>query len=208
MTTVYLLHLAAFFIGGIPFGYILAKSRGVDIRSEGSGNIGATNVHRVVGKLPGILTLIADASKGAACVLLAFFVPENGAMLNPGSYAASLGFVGIVGHCYSPFLKFKGGKGVATSLGAFSILTPVPAIISVILFVVFIKAFRLVALASIAAAVSLPVNYYLLAQDGRNGMLMLMSVLTAALITSRHRENIYRMRAGVEPTTGSNIEDA
>lgn len=202
MTSVLFLHLIAFFIGGIPFGYLLAKSKGIDITVEGSGNIGATNVHRVAGRLPGILTLIADACKGVVCVLLAFFVPENGAMLNPGSYAASLGFIGILGHCYSPFLKFQGGKGVATSLGAFSLLTPIPALISVLVFIVTLKCFRLVALASVVSAACLPLCYFLLAGENRNGMLTLMAILTAALITSRHKANIYRIRAGVEPKAG------
>jgi len=189
--------LLAFLIGSIPFGYVFAKMKGVDITTLGSGNIGATNVKRILGKKAGALTLIADITKGALCPALTFLTLGNDHIL----FASVLGFCAILGHCYSPFLKGKGGKGVATSFGAFLSISPSAAIISLIVFVVVLKCFRYVALASITASYSLPFSLYILNQGTT---LLLLGLLTAALISLRHKENIIRIKQGSEPKAFSN----
>ena len=191
----YLIALGAFLLGSIPTGYLVARAKGVDIRQHGSGNIGATNVFRTLGKPLGIFVFVTDALKGFAAVWLA------GRFVGASDWAGIIAAVAVIaGHNYTPWLGFKGGKGIATSAGVLLALMPWAVLcIAIVWFVVF-KVSRYVSLASISAAAALPVAVAALwsAGCGGNGPLLGFSVLISALAIWRHRTNIQRLRAGTE----------
>src|SRR5258707_7319239 len=150
--------LAAYFLGSIPFGLLLAKLFGsADVRKTGSGNIGATNVARVAGPLAGILTLILDTAKGAAAVWLAGRVTNESA-----TWMTIAAFAVLLGHCFPVWLRFKGGKGVATALGVFLALCPLAAVSALLLFLLCVAYWRYVSLGSVAAAAAMPLLIYFL----------------------------------------------
>jgi glycerol-3-phosphate acyltransferase PlsY len=185
----------AFLLGSIPTGYLVARAKGVDIRQHGSGNIGATNVFRTLGKPLGILVFFLDALKGFAAVWLA--ARFGGPSAWPSILAA---VAAIAGHNYTPWLGFKGGKGIATSAGVLIALMPWAVLaIAVVWFGVFF-ATRYVSLASICASAALPVAVGALWFYGCGGSAPLLgfSVLIAALAIWRHRSNIQRLMAGTE----------
>jgi glycerol-3-phosphate acyltransferase PlsY len=191
----YLIALGAFLLGSIPTGYLVARAKGVDIRRHGSGNIGATNVFRTLGKPLGILVFFIDALKGFSAVWLANHFGQ--ACPWTGIVAA---VAAIAGHNYTPWLGFKGGKGIATSAGVLLALMPwAVLIIAVVWFTVF-KISRYVSLASICAAAALPVSVGALwyAGCGGNGPLLGFALVISALAIWRHRSNIERLRAGTE----------
>jgi glycerol-3-phosphate acyltransferase PlsY len=187
--------LGAFLLGSIPTGYLVARAKGVDIRQHGSGNIGATNVFRTLGKPLGVFVFMVDALKGFAVVWLA------GRFGGASDWAGIIAAVAVIaGHNYTPWLGFKGGKGIATSAGVLLALMPWAVLcIAIVWFVVF-KVSRYVSLASISAATALPVAVAALwsAGCGGNGPLLGFSVLISALAIWRHRTNIQRLRAGTE----------
>ena len=187
--------LGAFLLGSIPTGYLVARAKGVDIRQHGSGNIGATNVFRTLGKPLGVFVFMVDALKGFAVVWLA------GRFGGASDWAGIIAAVAVIaGHNYTPWLGFKGGKGIATSAGVLLALMPGAVLcIAIVWFVVF-KVSRYVSLASISAATALPVAVAALwsAGCGGNGPLLGFSVLISALAIWRHRTNIQRLRAGTE----------
>lgn len=184
-----LLICAAYLIGSIPTGLLLGKAYGIDVRNEGSGNIGATNLYRTVGRKVGIITLIGDCLKGLLPVL---FVTFSGV---PPEFAAWVGLAAFCGHVYSVFLKFKGGKGVATALGVFLALAPLAVAIAIVLFAVLMFAWRYVSLGSISAAAAMPVAVYFL---GGTRTVIAVTVVIAAIVIIRHHENIRRLIAGTE----------
>jgi glycerol-3-phosphate acyltransferase PlsY len=191
----YLIALGAFLLGSIPTGYLVARAKGVDIRRHGSGNIGATNVFRTLGKPLGILVFFIDALKGFSAVWLANHFGQ--ACPWTGIVAA---VAAIAGHNYTPWLGFKGGKGIATSAGVLLALMPwAVLIIAAVWFTVF-KISRYVSLASICAAAALPVSVGALwyAGCGGNGPLLGFALVISALAIWRHRSNIERLRAGTE----------
>lgn len=195
MTPVFTL-LAAYLLGAIPFGYLLVRLReGSDIRSVGSGNIGATNVLRTKGKGLGILTLALDAGKGAFAVWLA----RHFAGGSPWSEAAAA--LVIVGHAYPVFIGFRGGKSVATGAGAFAVLFPKALLVALVVFVALTAATRYVAVGSIAAALSLPIAVWYFTRPATLAEyqpLLLAAAFGAAFITCRHHENIRRLLNGTE----------
>lgn len=188
---------AAYLLGAIPFGLILAKLvGGRDVREEGSGNIGATNVARVAGPAAGMLTLILDAGKGAAAVLLAGRLSnESAAWMMIAALAA------LVGHCFPVWLKFKGGKGVATAAGVFLVLCPSAFLGAVILFVLIVLYWRYVSLGSISAAAAMPLLiYFLWAPHHAPPLVITFGTLAAALlIVYQHNGNLQRLVEGTEP---------
>ena len=199
-----ILILVSFLLGSIPSGYLVGKYYGRDIRAEGSGNTGATNTARVLGKKAGITTLIVDVLKGAIATLLPLIFDigqlqwtEVGAAEFRG-FQAIFGFSAILGHCYSPFLKFKGGKGVATSLGVFLIIDWVAILLVIGIFIGVVKYSRYVSLASIVAAISLPVLMTLGIGLEQHGLTKMLAIFTAYIILRRHGENISRLIAGKE----------
>ncbi len=193
MTALPLTIAVSYLLGSIPFGYLLVKIfRGQDIRQSGSGNIGATNVSRTSPAL-GILTLLLDALKGFAAVAIARAAfPEHPLLMGVAALFA------VVGHMFPVWLKFHGGKGVATGLGSFILIAPKAILTMVALFAGIVLAFRYVSLASITAVALFPVLAWLL--DGyRNRPRMLACMaLASLLIVAKHHENIRRLFAGTE----------
>jgi acyl phosphate:glycerol-3-phosphate acyltransferase len=189
--------VAAYLLGSIPFGLILATifGRG-DVRQAGSGNIGATNVARVAGPLPGILTLLLDGAKGAAAVFLAArFTGDSAAWMTIAGIAA------LVGHCFPVWLRFRGGKGVATAAGMFLALCPPAALSAIAVFVLVAVFSRFVSLGSIAAAAAMPLLIYLLwAPHHAPPLSVTFGAFTAAMIVVyKHDANIQRLVEGREP---------
>ena len=146
---------AAYLVGSIPTGLLLGKAYGIDVRKEGSGNIGATNLYRTVGRKVGIITLIGDCLKGLLPVLLVTLSPFP-------DLAPWVGLAAFCGHVFSVFLKFRGGKGVATALGVFLALAPLAVAVAIALFAVLMYLWRYVSLGSIAAAAVMPPAVYFL----------------------------------------------
>ncbi len=186
--------LSGFILGSIPFGFIVAKAKGVDIREQGSGNIGATNVMRVVGKKEGILVFVLDFLKGFLPV--AYWARFTLFWGLPGVLAA-LGAVS--GHMFTPWLKFRGGKGVATGFGAFVGLAPVPVLCAFGLWLFVLLISRIVSLSSILAAISLPFFLYTFRVQRS---FFWFGVLAAVLVIVRHHSNIKRLIRGKEPRIG------
>jgi len=179
----------SYLLGSVPTGYILGSMAGVDVRKEGSGNVGATNVARVLGKGRGALTLIADAAKG----WLPVFAAQQ---LEMSVLTATLaGVAAFLGHLYSVFLRFEGGKGVATAFGVFLALAPTPTLVSITVFAVVFAASRLVSLSSMAAAGAAPVSFWIL---GCPPLITAAAGFIAVMIIWRHRANIQRLLAGTE----------
>ncbi len=196
-STLLLLLLVAYLLGSIPFGLLWARLFGVgDVRQSGSGNIGAANVTRVAGPLPGILTLVLDAAKGAFAVwLAAHFTANSATAMMLGGLAA------LLGHCFPLWLRFKGGKGVATGLGVFGVLCPLAALAAALLFVLVFLFWRFVSLASISAAAALPLLVYFLWAPHHAPPLVVSfgTLFGSALIIYKHDANLQRLVAGTEP---------
>lgn len=186
MTTFFLLTVS-FLLGGIPSGYLITKRiKGVDIRNYGSGNPGAANVYRTVGKWAGWSTFFCDALKGASAVVLAQYLASG------QEYLAMLcGFVAICGHMWTPFLKFRGGKGVATSAGVFGALLPIPTIIGFTVFAIMVWITGRISAGSIVAAIVLPVSSFFIG-DYPLGFSIL-SLVIGIIVVYKHIPNIKRM---------------
>jgi len=189
--------LLAYFLGSIPFGLILTRVFGAgDVRKVGSGNIGATNVARAAGMLPGVFTLLLDVAKGAVAVLLAEALTNNSA-----TWMMVAAFAALVGHCFPLWLKFKGGKGVATAAGVFAVLSPLACAGAVILFLLVVIFWRYVSLGSVSAAAAMPLLIYSLwAPHHAPPLGVTFGALAASLlIIFKHRGNLQRLLDGAEP---------
>jgi len=185
----FLVSVAAYLCGSIPTGVLLTRRLGVDIRNTGSGNVGATNVARSVGKKAGLLTLLGDALKGLVPVLVVRF-------LNLGEAALACTAVGaLAGHLFSPFLHFSGGKGVATGFGVFLGLAPQAILLALPLFIVTFAVSRIVSLSSLVATVATPLFLFLLSYPTGH---VYAGLIIAALIIIRHHENVVRLLQGQE----------
>lgn len=184
-----LISVAAYLCGSIPTGMLLSRRLGVEIRETGSGNVGATNVARSVGKKAGLLTLLGDALKGLVPVLVVRFLGLGEAALACAAVAA------LLGHIFSPFLHFSGGKGVATGLGVFLGLAPQAILLALLLFIAIFAMSRIVSLSSLVATVATPLFLFLLAYPTGH---LYAGLIIAALITVRHHENIIRLLKGQE----------
>jgi acyl phosphate:glycerol-3-phosphate acyltransferase len=192
-----LVAVAAYLLGSIPTGYLVAKARGVDIRHAGSGNIGATNAFRTVGKGAGAFVLLVDIFKGWFAVAVA--APLLGQLLDaaPAGYLRiTAAVLVIVGHNYTCWLGFKGGKGIATSAGAVGALAPYALLVILGVWVVLFVLTRFVSIGSIAAAVALPFAAWFTA--GHDAALTTATAIMAALAIYRHRRNIQRLIEGTE----------
>ena len=210
MATYFTIAAVAYLLGSIPFGYLLVRAfRGHDIRESGSGNIGATNVARSAPGL-GVLTLVLDAGKGALAVLaavalLGYF--ENGsfaafpwgAAQHARPAAALAALFAVAGHVFPPWLKFRGGKGVATGAGAFFVLVPKVILAALAIFFLVVVAFRRVALGSIVAVAAVPVLAYLTRSSDSSPAAWGAMCATALLVVARHQDNLRRLFAGSEP---------
>ena len=189
--------VAAYLLGSIPFGVLLTKLFGAgDVRKIGSGNIGATNVARAAGPVAGILTLLFDVAKGAAAVWAAArFTSDSAAWMTIAALAA------LVGHCFPLWLRFRGGKGVATAAGVFGVLCPYASAAALALFILVFAFWRYVSLASISAAAAMPLLVYFLWAPGHAPPLIVTfgTLVAAILIIFKHDANIQRLVQGGEP---------
>ena len=202
----------AYLIGSIPTGYLVGKSRGLDIRTVGSGNIGATNVFRTLGKAAGIFVLLVDTLKGfIACWFVGALVYRAlVGPLPPGPATHELlkitgGLLAILGHNYTCWLQFKGGKGIATSAGVTLGLLPLALAVSLMVWILTFLLTRYVSVASIIAALVLPVAAWWLHPSPR---IMVVAVLIGGLAVYKHRTNIQRLRAGTENRFGKKREES
>ena len=190
--------MAAYLLGSIPTGYLVARARGIDIRTVGSGNIGAANVFRILGKPAGILVLVVDGLKGfAACAWLIDFVIQLFAVA-PGqieNLRIVAGICAVLGHNYTCWLKFKGGKGIATSAGVYFALAPLAAGIALGIWIIVFALGRYVSVASIAAAVALPTGVWL---TKNNLFLGIVTTALGLLAIYKHKGNIQRLIRGTE----------
>jgi acyl phosphate:glycerol-3-phosphate acyltransferase len=210
-----LIALAAYLLGSIPTGFLVARAKGIDIRTVGSGNIGATNALRVLGKPAGIFVLAMDALKGyVACAFIApgifnWLVPHFSGFFRyfqdtPFEFQMKFyvvaGISAVLGHNYPCWLKFKGGKGVATSAGVYLALAPIPLGIAFGVFILTVLVTRYASVGSIVAAMALPVAVWLL--PPHNVLLGIVTTALGAMVIYRHRTNIQRLLAGTENRLG------
>jgi glycerol-3-phosphate acyltransferase PlsY len=218
----------SYLLGSVPIGYLYARARGADLRRIGSGNIGATNVYRAFGKVPAIIIFCLDVAKGLVAVVLIARLGEvlqagglgtaaaggavEGAGLPAGGWeytAVLCGLAAIGGHVASVFMKFKGGKGVATAVGAFLGLAPLATVICLAIWAVLFGAFRYVSLGSIVGAAALPVVMWLVDRDGfAAGPVFYFALIVAAIVIVTHRANIRRLATGKEHKIGKRREEA
>lgn len=216
--------LASYLLGAIPFGLLLGLAKGVDVRQHGSKNIGSANVGRTLGRKWGVLTFFLDALKGFIPTFAAGFVLKTIARPEVPSYLAwawlSVGIAAVVGHMWSPFLKFRGGKGVATGFGALMAVFPIftlPAIVALGIWALCARITRFIGLSSCVAAASIPVLLIFVDGIGRHFGLFVqptqtvtwpmwpyvtVAIMLAAMVVWRHRSNISRMLNGTEPRYG------
>jgi len=195
--------LIGYLVGSFPAGYIAGRIVGIDIRNAGSGNIGATNVLRVLGKPFGYAVFLVDFIKGLGAVVLSIFIAQNG---KPSEsiveFCGTLsGICCVIGHVYPVWLRFRGGKGVATSIGVLFGLVPIAALVMSTVWILTFEITRYVSVASITAALTLPITVgamfwfkYL-----NTPVLFYFSLCLAAVVVVRHRSNISRLRNGTEP---------
>ncbi|HLN28611.1 MAG TPA: glycerol-3-phosphate 1-O-acyltransferase PlsY [Gemmataceae bacterium] len=202
LITASLVILAAYLVGSIPFGYLIARWRGVDIFLEGSGNIGATNVGRVLGRRFGILVFLLDFAKGAVPVGVARWITGAEGTAFPEDLVEVLaGLAAFLGHLFSIYLRFRGGKGVATAAGVVTVLVPVPTLGALLIWLSLLCATRYMSLASIIAAVGLCALRVGLTPEPFNPdhrILSLFCLVAAGLVVLRHRENVARLFHGTE----------
>ncbi|MBD1400777.1 glycerol-3-phosphate acyltransferase [Pelobacter sp. M08fum] len=185
------LAICAYLFGAIPTGLLLTRFFGKeDIRKVGSGNIGATNVYRVAGRKLGLITLVGDCLKGVLPVILALQVFEL-----TDTPLALVALAAFVGHCFPVYLGFKGGKGVATALGIFLVLSPLAVLTAMVVFVLFLWRWRYISLASIAAAITIAPAVYL---TTASLPIFTVTLVVATIVIWRHKGNIERLRNGTE----------
>jgi glycerol-3-phosphate acyltransferase PlsY len=192
MTMGLLAVVVAILAGGIPFGLIIVKLKsGKDVRESGSGNIGATNVLRTSGAIAGVLTLLLDAAKGLFAVWLADTLTHGDV-----AWMSATALAALAGHAFSPYLKGRGGKAVATFLGAFGYLTPVPVLVVVLIFILVVAMTRYLSLGSIAGAALFPFACFVILHP--DWPVLAAALAATALVLWRHSGNIERIRAGNE----------
>jgi len=191
--TSYILILFAYLLGSVPVGVILARIKGTDPRKVGSGNIGATNVMRAAGKATGILTLVGDTLKGFLPIVIASVFNE------PRIVIGVVGLAAFLGHLFPVFLKFKGGKGVATALGVYLALDPFAVLIDVIVFVLVLLKWRFVSLGSLVGVAFMPLLLYLLHAPDHY---MYLALIIGVFIFIKHKDNIRWLFAGTENKIG------
>jgi glycerol-3-phosphate acyltransferase PlsY len=188
--------LAAYCLGSIPFAFVLARRWGADLRGIGSGNLGAANVVRASGLRAGVIVALLDVAKGAASVMLA---ERFGASTAAPALA---GVAAVVGHVYPVWLRFRGGKGVATACGVFSVLTPVAVPPALAVFVATVWLTKYVSAGSVLASIVLPTVAY---ATGSPGAAVVAASACGALIVFRHRSNLARLKTGTERRLGAGV---
>jgi glycerol-3-phosphate acyltransferase PlsY len=190
-----------YLLGSLPTSALVARARGVDLRSRGSGNLGATNALRVLGPAAGISVLAVDVAKGAAAVLIAGALPGADAGLGPLGIRLAAGLAAVAGHIWPVFARFRGGKGVAAACGVFLAMSPLATLAAVAVFVVAVALTRYVSVGSMSAAVVLP--FAIAAEAALKGgrtptALIVTAAAVAVAVVARHASNIRRLAAGTE----------
>ena len=204
MRTLIIIAVLSYLLGSIPFGYLLVRIfRGEDVRRTGSGNIGATNVSRKSPLLGG-LTLLLDAAKGTAAVVLSYVVADHMVAIPTLEQAALGALFAVLGHVFPVWLNFRGGKGVATGLGAFALLAPKAILIAVGFFIVVVLISRYVSLASITAVAVFPFAAGLIRQFYLSPVALALMSLASLVILLKHHDNMRRLWAGTERRFGAN----
>jgi len=203
MLTLAAIAIVSYLLGSIPAGYLVGRMAGIDIRKVGSGNIGATNVTRVLGKRYGYPVFAVDFLKGLAAVILSILIAKHTqpGWFSPDLFGITAAVSSVIGHSFPVWLRFKGGKGVATSAGALFGLMPLAALVGALIWFVTFKLTRYVSVASITAAVALPIIIFVMTslnQTHRKG-LFYSSICLAAVVVLRHRSNLSRLAHGTEP---------
>lgn len=186
--------LLGYLVGSVPFAFLLARRRGIDVRVAGSGNVGAANVLRTTGAWRGVIVMALDMAKGATAVALAHVLAGGTTLM------ALTGAAAVIGHIYPVWLRFHGGKGVAVAAGVFTMLTPLAAAAAAALFLLIAWGTRYISLASMAATVALPPAAWIL---GSPIPIVIAAFGTASLILFRHRANWQRLRSGTERRVGA-----
>ena len=202
MAVLLVIIIGSYLVGSIPFGYLAGRLAGIDIRKAGSGNIGATNVVRVLGKRYGYPVFILDFLKGLAAVRIsiALAAGTHPDWPSPDAFGIAAAVSAVIGHSFPPWLKFKGGKGVATSAGALFGLIPLAALTGIGVWLIVFAVSRYVSLASMITAALLPGLVFLLgSQNADRRALFYASLGLAALVVWRHRSNLFRLIRGTEP---------
>ena len=203
MVTLAVVIVGTYLLGSIPFGYLVGQFAGIDIRTAGSGNVGATNVVRLLGKRYGYPVFALDVLKGFGAVKISMLAaPGRPPDWNSPEILGILAAISsVLGHLYPPWLKFKGGKGVATSAGALFALTPIATLVGVAIWVIVFWRTGYVSLASVTAAVVLPIVILVVSWSDQNKVkpLVYSSVCVAAVVIWRHRSNLFRLIRGTEP---------
>jgi acyl phosphate:glycerol-3-phosphate acyltransferase len=198
--TAFIVLIGSYLVGGIPFSYLAGLwAQGIDLRQHGSGNLGASNTYRILGGRIALIVLICDVAKGLLPVLLAR-AWDIGGMEPYHQLAAAVG--AVLGHLFSPYLRFSGGKGIATSAGAFAGLAPWAFAVALAVFASVFAFRKIVSLASLSAAITLPLAVYLTSRIGlapSYGTVMWGAVLVMLVVIVKHRGNIRRLLAGTEP---------
>jgi glycerol-3-phosphate acyltransferase PlsY len=206
VTTAALVAACAFLLGSIPFGYVLVRFiHGIDVRSIGSGNIGATNVARTGGRKTAIATLVLDTFKGWLPVFLVLHLAAipAGDDAQRHTLAALAALAAVLGHMFTPWLGFKGGKGVATGLGVFLALAPLAALAALGIFAATLAFTKYVSLGSVLAAAAFPLLLWGIEGEHFPAAALALSAIAAALVVIRHHENIGRLLAGTESRFGA-----
>ncbi len=206
MTSLFIIvAVVAYLLGSIPFGYLLVKVfRGEDVRLSGSGNIGATNVASAGAKGLGITTLVLDALKGSCAVALALLLArkESSACCFPTlQLMATAALAAVLGHVFPVWLRFKGGKGVATALGVFMVLFPKAILVALGIFILVVVVTRYVSLGSVLGAISFPIAAYFL--QPTDWVSLVLASTVSLIVVLKHHENIRRLLAGTESRFGS-----
>jgi glycerol-3-phosphate acyltransferase PlsY len=205
MPSLFVIAALSYLLGSIPFGYLLVRVfRGEDVRLAGSGNIGATNVSRKSPAL-GVITLLLDAFKGAAAIWLATVISSR--MRTPEIVSSSVmslaALFAVLGHIFPVWLRFRGGKGVATGLGSFAMMAPKAVLAAVVIFLAVVLLFRYVSLGSIVAVAVFPLMVWLLSEYGNAPLSLAVISLASLLIVAKHHQNIRRLFGGTENHIGS-----
>lgn len=197
MTVYFLLLAASFLLGSIPFGYLIARAKGIDIRKVGSGNIGATNVNRALGSRLGLIVFALDVLKALIPVMVARQIVPQGVMGMPDQVSWFLaGAAALLGHMFSPWLSFKGGKGIASGLGAIVGTTPLVGGLCFVIFALVTAPTRYISLGSIVAVIALPILTLVIPGQARE--LAIIYAVFAVFIVVKHKENIKRIQNGTE----------
>lgn len=198
-----LIIIVSYLLGSIPFGYILVRIfRGEDVRKSGSGNIGATNVSRKSPVL-GVLTLVLDGLKGAGSVLLAASLCNRQGVTETYQLMSLAALFAVMGHIFPVWLKFRGGKGVATGLGSFIVIAPKAVLVAAAIFVILVLVFRYISLGSIISVALFPALAWLLHEYGNSGLALVFMSVASLLIIGKHHQNIRRLLAGTENRFGT-----